>query len=159
MMRGPFMVAIALSAASCGRASKEDATPTPAVESVVLPIMPTARADAPVPPQDPPTRAAPSPRCKQPSLLSAEVVATQWPELIDHHVRLRVVRIERTVDFGLAIGVSGKERFAIVLAPDAVWTGDATKTFTVMGSRAVRISGGRSQLPELLLDEKDSCPR
>jgi len=76
--------------------------------------------------------------------------------MIGQRVRLRM-RIERAVDFTLSMGVSDGRRFAIVLSPADAWSGEIAKTFTVMGSRSVRV-GGRAQLPELLLDDSGACP-
>jgi hypothetical protein len=70
--------------------------------------------------------------------------------MIGRRVRLPM-RIERAIDFTLAIGVSGKHRFALVLST-TTWAGTATKVFVITGSRAVR-DGGRLVLPELLVDD------
>ena len=76
--------------------------------------------------------------------------AARGPMLRVASLRLRM-RIERS-DFIASFGLSSDRRFVVVLAPESAWSGEAMMTFIVTGSRAVRLSGGRAQLPELLLD-------
>ena len=47
----------------------------------------------------------------------------------------------------------GKEPFSVMLSPGAAWSGEAVRTFTVMGVTTVRLAGGPLQVAELLLDE------
>jgi hypothetical protein len=86
--------------------------------------------------------------------IDAERLAAGWPKMIGQRVRLPM-RIDRAVDFTIAIGVSGKHRFSLLLSPAATWTGTVKKVFVVTGSRTVH-SGGRLVLPELLVDD-GSC--
>lgn len=134
-------------AAACGRPRETTSGTTGPIAT------PVAEGSAPIPAEFP---VVANQRCPDIVKGDAARIAARWPTMIGQRVRLRM-RIERAVDFTLSMGVSDGRRFAIVLSPDAVWSGEIAKTFTVMGSRSLRV-GGRAQLPELLLDDTGVCP-
>ena len=62
-------------------------------------------------------------------------------------------RVERATDLLHVVVRGGKEPFSFILSPGAAWSGEAVRTFTVMGVTTVRLAGGPLQVAELLLDE------
>ncbi len=85
-------------------------------------------------------------------LVEGDDLARTWPTRLGTKVRLRS-RVERATDLLHVVVRAGKEPFSVMLSPGAAWSGEAVRTFTVMGVTTVRLPGGPLQVAELLLDE------
>lgn len=64
--------------------------------------------------------------------------------------------IERAIDITTALVVADGERFAVLLAPEDLWTGTDDKVFAVMGSTEVPLDGP-TRLPHLMLVTEPRC--
>lgn len=100
------------------------------------------------PPSDPPTPARPPPVRVAPRTL-----ATSWQAYLGKRVSI-VCRPLRRIDFTRTLITADGARFIVSGAPGATPCGTTTSTFTVLGSSNAPL-GGRTVLPELILEESD----
>jgi hypothetical protein len=145
--------ALAFAALGCDRPSsphRVEATPAaPAASTPPSPLASTPSRVAPPTPSIAPSACTPAPSV-EPVALSAS-----WPQRLGARVRF-VGHIERSLDLLTALVVAKGERFVVVLDPEQAWTGDRERVYRVMGSAAVAL-GGRTSLPQLLLEGDETC--
>ena len=90
-----------------------------------------------------------------PPLTTGDTLAKHYPARIGEEVRLEAT-VERAIDITTALVVADGERFAVLLTPEHLWTGRVLKTFAVLGSTEVALSGP-TRLPHLLLVTEPRC--
>lgn len=88
--------------------------------------------------------------CEPPMAVAPRDLAAAWPSMLGRRVSF-AGRVTRTVALGEAVVRADGARFAVMMDPSDAWTGESVRTYRVIGSTAVGISGP-TRLPQLLLE-------
>lgn len=95
------------------------------------------------------------PGCEPPPRVSGAALAAEWPRRIGQRIRLQA-RVEQALDVTRVITIAGGHRFAVMIAPDAIWTGEREVVLTILGATTVLTAGGPQRVPELI-HASDPC--
>lgn len=144
---------VLVSAAACDGAGSAG---PPSASRVLAP--PTVASPNPMPSEVPssatttlPSSSPPGPERPPPLPVSPRTLAASWQSYVGQRVTL-ACRPVRRLDFVRTLVAADGARFVITGTPDVSPCSARTSTFTVMGSTSVPL-GGRTVLPELLLEE------
>ncbi len=154
-VHGTVAAVVLLAACRRDAPSTEAAAPASVAPAASAAMSATSKAPAPIASAPIVVVAAVDACAPAPRIAPKELVAT-WTKRIGQRVRV-TARVERTIDFTEAVVVAGGERFAVMLGPDQLWSGEAERPFTVMGWQAVKL-GGSVTLPELVLESSGCAP-
>ncbi len=99
----------------------------------------------------------PLPECLPPVRAAQRTLAKSWPAYLGRRVSLSC-RAVRRIDLLRTFVTAGDERFVVMGPPEVTPCAARSPTFTVIGSTAAPL-GGRTVLPELLLEDDRVCAR
>lgn len=114
--------------------------PTPSASKIPSSATTTPPAEEPREPERPP-----------PLRVASRTLATSWQSYLGQRGQLRCWPVHR-IDFTRTLVVADRAGFVVVGSPTLTPCSARSPSFTVIGSTSARL-GGRTVLPELLLEE------